>query len=518
MRQPTTKGLTPARHRFIMAAVFVTGAVALTLEIVGTRVLSPFYGSSLACWSALITVTLVALAAGYGLGGRAADRSAGAGLRLFWRLLVLAGAAVAVIPLLRAPVLRLTAALGVQFGALASAAVLVAPALVLLSMLGPIAIRLTALGLDTVGRRAGNVYAVSTVGSVLGALLSGFVLIPRLPISQVFYATAALLIALGALGQRLASERWPAAAISAAAAVAAFGFWPRPLPPTNVLVNRESAYGQIKVIDLGNSKRYLLVNGTSQSVARLPEMESDSQYIHALEWAPLLRPQARRALVIGVGAGLLPTTWERHGGLTVDAVDIDPDIVTVAREYFGYRPRGQVFVEDGRLFLERGGPTYDLIALDAFATESPPYQLFSREALSAMRRRLAPRGVVVINIVSLLRSPDAAAWLAAYKTLGSVFPEVRAFAGSDPYDGLANVLLFASDGPLADDGASARARPFAADDVRAMLARELIPAQVDLAQARVLTDDYAPMESLLAQTASRWRRSLQASIPDVMLY
>ncbi|MDD5629727.1 MAG: hypothetical protein PHU21_11720, partial [Elusimicrobia bacterium] len=148
----------------------------------------------------------------------------------------------------------------------------------------------------------------------------------------------------------------------------------------------------------------------------------------------------------------------------------------------------------------------------------PPFQLFSREALSAMRRRLEPGGLVAVNIVSLLRPPGDEAWLAAYKTLQGVFPEVRAFAGSDEYRGLANVLLFASDGPLADAGASRRARPFARADVEAMLDRELVPSPGDLARAPELRDDYAPLESLLARTAELWRRSLQGSIPDVMLY
>ncbi|MBI5238846.1 MAG: fused MFS/spermidine synthase [Elusimicrobia bacterium] len=514
MPRPTASALGGAQHRFVMACLFMTGAVTLTLEIVGTRVISPFYGSSIATWSALITVTLVALAAGYELGGRAADR--GAGLALFSRLLFWAGAAVLAVPLLRSAVLRLSAPLGVQAGALASAAVLIAPALVLLSMLGPLAIRLTAAGLDTVGRRAGGVYAVSTVGSVAGAILSGFVLIPRLPMSRVFYGTAVLLFLLSALARRLSGRS--AGAVLLAAAVALAGFWPRTLPRTNVLVNRESAYGQIKVVDLGQSQRYLLVNGTSQSVARLPDMESESQYIRALEWAPLARPRARRALVIGVGAGLLPSAWERRHGLTVDAVDIDPDIVAAAREHFAYRPRGQVFIEDGRLFLERRGDRYGLIALDAFSSESPPYHLFSREALSAMRRRLEPGGMLAVNIVSLLRAPGDEAWLSVHRTLRTVFPEVRAFAASDEYQGLANVLLFASDAPLQDDGASRRAPAAAAADIRSMLARELVPAPGDQARARELRDDFAPLESLLARTAKLWRRSLQGSIPAVMLY
>jgi hypothetical protein len=145
--------------------------------------------------------------------------------------------------------------------------------------------------------------------------------------------------------------------------------------------------------------------------------------------------------------------------------------------------------------------------------------------------------VLAINIVSLVRAPGNEAWLAAYKTMQTVFPEVRAFMGSEDYGGLANVLLFASDGSLADggpgpavpggrafsapgrgDGAARRARPFAAADIRTMLSRELVPAAGELARARLLSDDYAPMESLLARTAALWRRSLQASIPDVMLY
>ncbi|MFA6003809.1 MAG: fused MFS/spermidine synthase [Elusimicrobiota bacterium] len=538
MKSPyqNNKALDPAQSRYVMASLFITGASTLILEIVGTRVISPYYGSSLYCWSALITVTLVALAAGYNLGGRAADR--GASLTQFARLLCLGAAAVALVPLLRSPVLRLASSLGIQVGALASATVLIAPALVLLSMLGPISIRLTALGLDTVGRRAGDVYAVSTLGSVLGAVAAGFVLIPNLTISQVFYGVAVLLLALGALGYKLALRRAPLPQLAAAVIVALFGFWPRALPKTNVLFYKESAYGQIKVLDVSrHNKRYLLVNGTSQSVAQIPDMESDSQYAHALEWAPLLRPDARRALIIGLGAGLLPAAWERRYGLTVDAVEIDPEILTAAKDYFGYAPKGRVFLEDGRTFMERGtgrkeirpasacgtsdtagSDRYDLMVLDAFNAESPPYHLFSREALAAMKKRLSPGGILGINIVAQLSGPGNEPWVATYKALQAEFPEVRAFVGSSEFSGIANVLIFASEGSLADAGAAKRARAFAAPDLALMLAHELIPSPEDLRRAPLMTDDHAPMEFLLAKTAGVWRRNVQRQISEVILY
>ncbi|HAM35623.1 MAG TPA: hypothetical protein DEB40_03570 [Elusimicrobia bacterium] len=516
MRQSPVKSLAPAQRRYLLASLFIAGAATLILEIVGTRVISPFFGSSLYCWSALITVTLVSLAAGYNLGGRAADR--GASLTLFARLLCLAAAAVALAPLLRSPVLRATCGLGVQLGTLASATLLIAPALVVLSMLGPISIRLTALGIDTVGRKAGDVYAISTLGSVLGAILAGFVLIPRLSISHIFYGMATLLLALGALGFRLALRRLPLPQMAAAAAVALFGFWPRRAPRTNVLLNKESAYSQIKILDVSNQKRYLLVNGTSQSVAQLPSLESDSRYAHALEWAPLLRPRSRRALVIGLGGGLLPSAWERHHGLLVDAVEIDPEVLNAAKTWFGYAPRGNVFVDDGRTFLERATERYGIIVLDAFAAESPPYHLFSREALEAMKKRLEPGGILAVNIVSLVKGPGNEPWLAAYKTLRAIFPEVRAFSASETYEDIANVLLFASDLSLADNGASLRARPFVRPDVQDMLGRELVPSDEELGRATLMSDDHAPMEFLLARTAGVWRKSLQDKIPEVLLY
>lgn len=521
MRPENPRILNPKQYRFLLAALFITGASTLILEIVGTRVISPYYGSSLYCWSALITVTLVSLAAGYNLGGRQAD--AAASLMQLSRLITAAGAAVALIPLCRLPVLRWTTTLGVQLGALASATALMAPALVLLSALGPLAVRLTVSELSNVGKSAGDVYAVSTLGSVLGAILAGFILIPRVPITEILCALAVILLLLGALGHYLSTLRIPWRQPAAAAAVALIGFWPRSAPSTNVLLNEESAYGQIKIMDFGG-KRYLLVNGTSQSIATLPasggaqRMESDSPYIHSLEAAALLRPAARRALAIGLGAGLLPGAFESVYGIVADAVDIDPAIISAARRYFNFSPAGEVFAEDGRSFIERAGRRYDIIVLDAFGAESPPFHLFTQEAFTAISRALSPGGVLTINLVSLVAPPHDKTWLAAYKTLRSVFPEVRAFIANKPYHNLANILFFCSGDPLAIEKLKGLGRPLIREDMAYTFAHEITPAESDLARVPVMSDDYAPMESLLARTAVIWRRTLQENMGSILLY
>lgn len=510
-RPPEAQARRKGDRLFLRTVMFCTGASALVLEILGSRLISPYYGSSLYCWSALITVTLAALAAGYAWGGRLADRTPA--LTLAARLLAAAAFSCALVPSLREPALRATSPLGVQWGALAAALVLVAPTLMLLSALGPLAVRLEADSLAMVGRSAGGVYSLSTVGSVVGAFLAGFVLIPRAPLSQILYGISILLLLLSTWGHHLSQLRLPLAQPAIAAAVALFGFWPRPAADTNVVLNRESAYGQIKVLDT-ETRRYLLVNGTSQSVAMLPDMRSESPYARTMELAAAARPKAKRALVIGLGAGLLTTSLEKRYGLVVDTVELDPAIADAARRFFGFAPNGRVHVEDGRTFLERPGETYDLIFLDAFGAEAPPFHLFTVEAFAAMRRRLAPDGILAVNLVSALHGEPGKGWRSAYRTMSAVFPNVKALCASEPMEDLGNVVFLAGAAEL-PDRVPAKAPADMREDAAAALARPLDPAE---GHAELLTDDYAPLESMLAETSVRWRRGLQKRVASILLY
>ncbi len=500
----------PSATPYLLASLLFSGAACLVLELAGARLIAPFYGSSIYTWSATITVTMVALALGYAWGGRQADRQPY--LVLFARLLTAAGLTVAAVPWLRAPVLRASLPLGVQAGAFASAAALLGPALTLLGALGPLAVRLTATGAADSGRKSGDAWAVSTAGSVLGAVLTGFVLIPHVPISKILLGTALLLLLLGAIGSWLAQRAIPLGQLAACAACLALALRTAPKPQI-ARSARESAYGRIVVLDTP-SKRYLLVNGTSQSVMERPEGESDSQYVRAFEWSRALRPGARRALVIGLGAGLLPKALERRG-LTADVFEIDPEIAATARRDFGYEPRGRVVIGDGRASFEAGLGPWDLAFLDAFGSESPPSQLFTAEAFARVRDSLSPGGVFAVNLVSAVAPPDDRPWKAVYRTLSASFPYVRAFVASDPSEGLANILLFASTSPLEAGPPAAPVR--SSREVALMLSRELSPTPHDLAPVPILTDDYAPLDALMAATARRWRRLLQQAMPEVLL-
>lgn len=510
-KQPPNKLYQPPNTLpYLMASVFLSGACSLALEIAGARLISPFYGSSIYTWSAMITVTMVALALGYAWGGRLADKHPH--LNQFARLLSAAGITVAAVPWLRTPVLRASLPLGVQTGALASAAALLGPALLLLGALGPLVVRLTATGAADAGRKSGDAWAVSTAGSVLGAVLTGFVLIPLIPISKILLAAALLLLVLGAVGSWLSTRALPLPQLAACAACV--GLMLKPAPASKFFSSaRESAYGRIAVLDSG-PKRYLLVNGTSQSVMEQETGMSESQYIRALEWTLSLRPKAKRAFLVGLGAGLLPKALEARG-LTVDAFELDPAIEATARRDFGYAPKGTVTVGDGRAALDASTGRWELAYLDAFGAESPPSHLFTAESFALMRDRLTPDGVVAVNLVSAIDGKDDLPWKAVYKTLQGEFSTVRAFVASDPNSGLANVLLFASNGPL--DARAPKAPERVRREVELMLTRELHPTVHELDMAPALTDDYAPLDALMAGTARRWRGLLQRAMPEVLL-
>ncbi|NOR79524.1 MAG: SAM-dependent methyltransferase, partial [Methyloprofundus sp.] len=173
--------------------VFITGASVMVIELLGTRMIAPFYGASIYVWSSLISVTMIALAMGYFIGGRWADSSKRVGLSL---IIALAALMTLLIPWVTRPILLATDSLGLRAGAFTSALLLFTPSLTFLGMVSPFAIKLTTKGLDGVGTSSGSIYAVSTVGSVIGTLLLGFFLFPAVGSREILIGVALSLMIL----------------------------------------------------------------------------------------------------------------------------------------------------------------------------------------------------------------------------------------------------------------------------------------------------------------------------------
>ncbi len=437
-----------------LSLVFLTGGIILVLEILGSRLVAPFYGTTVYVWSAMITVTLAALSVGYATGGWLADRKKPA--RMLAIGLAASGVWILILPLMREPVLLAMSGLGVQGGALASATLLLGFPLFALGTVSPLVIRLRTRKLERLGREVGNVSSISTIGSVVGAIATGFYLIPNMSITAIILGCGVSLLTLAA-GVFMVDGKKGARAAAAICIVTAAGSvgWAatRPEPPRSSLrVRANTFYGEIKILDtLNPPMRIMFIDGIPNTRVALPSGEITSNYSKAFEFACYMRPGGKDALLIGLAGGGIVGYLKRYCGINTDVVDIEPLQVELAKKWFDFRPTGGVFIEDGRAFLERGEKLYDTIYMDAFSGDQSPYHLLSKEAFEAAGRRLKPGGIVALNTIGFALGERAELRRSVERTLRSAFPYVKAYWTSparDPKENYANIVFFASKDPL----------------------------------------------------------------------
>ncbi|HSG27133.1 MAG TPA: fused MFS/spermidine synthase [Candidatus Krumholzibacterium sp.] len=448
-------------HWCLYLIVSISGAAVLAVEILGTRILGPFYGVNLFLWSALITVTLSALSAGYVLGGRLADGKAS--MSRLAVILAVAGIWLILIPLMKGTVLWIAEPLGLRMAVIVAATVLFFPPLGALGMVSPFAIKLRTVTLNEVGRSAGNLYAVSTFASVAAALLTGFVLIPNIAVSHLITATGALLLATGAFAAVIEKNRSAVTNVLTIILIVLAAGAPfvtvstgRTTGDDAIIAFEQSPYAQIAVVDhLG--ARFLLIDGSIHTFIDGKSGETLFPYVNVIDIAGSIHERPGEALLVGLGGGSVAKRFKR-AGWSVDAVEIDPVVVGFARDYFGLRESdARVFTVDGRQFLQKKensetstDRTYDLVIMDAFGSGSVPFHLVTKEAFGALKGRLGPEGIVAMNIQSigwksrLVRSISA--------TLLENFSEVLVLPIVEPPNRLGNVIILASDRPLEIEG------------------------------------------------------------------
>ena len=502
----------------LFLVVSLSGACVLALEILGTRVLGPFYGVSLFLWSALISVTLAALAAGYALGGRWADRGPRA-TRLS-AVLAAAGLWVILIPWLRAPLLAASEGWGLRAAVLATSFALFFPPLTLLGMVSPYAIRLSARRVEEVGRVSGDLFAVSTLASVAAALLTGFVLIPSLGVTRLLLLVGATLFTAAALA-RAGAGRGGAAAVLILLAAAAAGWSARaPGPPRTAGVRtvRQTPYAELRVVDRGGM-RFLLLDGGIHTMVRLEDAAPRQEYVAVTELATELFDRPGRALLVGLGGGALARVLT-FDNWRVDAVEIDPAVAAAAREFFHLGPQhATVHLADGRRFLRASRDTFDLIVLDAFGSGSVPFHLVTREAFAEAKARLRPGGVVALNLEAIGWNEPLAR--AAAATLGTRFRHVVALPIAEPPDQLGNLVLLACDRAMeiAPEklGDPVATLPDEQEHWRAVERTHAWNNRFIPAGGRVLTDDWNPADLRSEEINLAARRKTRTVLPAAVL-
>jgi spermidine synthase len=502
-----------ARHAFaksgIYLTVFITGAAVMVIELLGTRMIAPFYGASLYVWSSLISVTMIALALGYFTGGRWADRATRTGLSL---VISLAALLTLVIPWATRPVLLATDPLGLRAGAFVSALVLFSPSLTFLGMVGPFAIKLATSRLDGVGSSAGSIYAVSTLGSVIGTLVLGFFLFPLVGSRETLIGLGLVLFALGgiiAVYERRLSDRAIAALPSVVLTLLGLTLLPAVVGAGHaysgggkfaIRSEQESLYGWVRVIDEpARNLRMLTSDASVIGAASISKGNNALTYQDIVELIPAISPHVRRALLIGQGAGHMAMGLRDKYRIVTDTIEIDPAVDDAARSYFGFTPTGKAVVGDARYEIRRLTGPYDLIILDCFTGGSEPSHLLTQETLAQLRGMLAKKGIVALNFVGYADGGQNPALASVAQTINQVFPSQSVFV-AEPGDDFGDYIFLASDTPLTFDAKTLSAQQ--SDWLKARL------VSVDRSRGGVLSDNLNPLEHLQTRKAEHYRHMI----------
>lgn len=502
---------------WLLVTAGVGGAAVMVCEVLGARMLSPFFGMGLYAWSALISVTLTALAAGYFAGGVAARRDVGR--RGYYRLVILAAVLLAVTPLLLEPVLRLSEDLDLRLGALLSASLLFGPSLVVMGMLSPIAVDLVAREGTAAGGAAGRIFAISTICGLVATLLVGFVFVPHFRVSSTMTGAATALLGAGVIGGAL-TRRADAALAIALPIPWIFGAPPQsdaPLDGVRILERASSLYGELAVVEDTNRASTLRLLRADQSFVGAQWVEGREPafgFVHVLEAVRLANPEGHDLLLIGLGIGSLSMELA-DDGIRTDVVEIDPEIVRLAETHFAYVPTGAVHVQDARTFIRRTSSRYDFIVHDTFTGGSTPEHLLSSEFIREVRERLRPGGILAVNLVGASEGPLSPHAASVVATLESVFAHVRAFrdaAREDDPEAIHNLALFAADAPIHFADPTLLHRSPACASVLDSFQRWEVTDDLH-GHGVVITDDQNPLTQLAVPVSEAFRESMRRLYP-----
>lgn len=508
----------------LFSTVIMTGAAVMVIELLGTRIIAPFYGTSLYVWSSLIAVTMIALALGYYLGGWFADRFPK--IRLA-HVLGLAALGTLLIPLLSPAILAATESFGMRAGAFCSALSLFLLPLSFLGMTGPFVIKLATCDLEGVGSTAGSVYAVSTVGSVLSTLALGFYLLPIFGTHSIIEITGLLLLALGLLlafyeRYRIGKPQFILLGLIALLSTGAF-IWDTNSPARvaegfSVGSEAESLYGWVRVVeDERAGIKLLLSDASSIGAIDIKSGRSVLGYQQLLMMLPMIQepaslmglPVNRDALLIGLGVGYVATQL-KNKGITTDTIEIDPAVADAAQQSFGFKPTGAFLVGDGRYEIRNLNKKYDLIIHDCFTGGAEPTHLLTHEMFTQLKNLMTEHGVLALNFVGFSHGEGSEALASVSKTLSATFPYQRVFM-TLPNADFSDYVFLASSKPI----------EFAAHndpEQRFLNVIKSLETKAPTTGGVLLTDDFNPLEHMQIRKAEVYRKLfIERVAPELLL-
>jgi len=490
----------------------------MILELVGARVLAPYLGTSIVVWTSLIGVVMASLSVGYYLGGKAADTRAD--YKILAYMVFLAGISVGLVAIFKSVVL-----FGVQsqiadirWASLLGAFILFTPANIFLGAISPYAVKLYFSDSSRIASTVGNLYAISTVGSIVGTYVTGFFLISYFGNTNLLFSLAALLIFLSLLVYPVKIKIRCLLVLALSA-----------LPLFNLALRHQ--FAAVDFLDVDTKYNRVWISDSIDPVSERPmrTLSTGARYIQSvmfLDPAPLERkslcdnrrrqlfqrcgagadelvveytkffdlvwyfnPDIKKTLMLGGGAYSYPKYFlSQNKNAEMDVVEIDPGLTELAKKFFNLQdsPRLDVFHQDGRVFLDKTNSKYDAIFIDAFAS-SIPFHLTTKEFAGRVFDRLNEGGVVAMNIIASVEGDTGKFLRAEYATYKLFFDYVYIFPVQEPENGgkIQNIILVAVKSDVENNWFGGYSNNLWTSEIES--------------DVPVLTDDFAPVDQYLTK-------------------
>jgi len=471
----------------------------MATELLGAKMLAPYFGSSLYVWASVLAITLGGLAMGYFVGGILSYKSKNT-LVLF-NVLVAAAIFTILMPYTAKIILGIIGYHSLIPSVIVCGSIILLPPVFMMGMVSPLIIKSITIHAEESGKASGAIYAISTLGGIIATFLFGFYIIPQFGITIPSIITG---IVLGILPLIILIKHKGIKSSIGFFVLSAFAIWNSAATPSNsvakVIYQSEGLLGQLTVIDFpryygakDNSEgrsRWLFVNKISQTMFDSLADENKKEekyftYVYRISEFTDSLPKRSKILVLGLGGGSIAQVLSKKG-FDVDACELDKRIAMIAKNYFYLNNKVNITIDDARHYIKTCTKKYDLIIMDIFKGEDVPNHVFTKESLEETNKILQPNGTIIVNSFGYIEGEEGKAMRSIYKTFPAAGYNVEVMA-TDPDPDKSNLLFFASLDPIKNRFS-------------------FIPKnKIDLADAVILSDEYPLLDILNAKAAMRWR-------------
>ena len=483
------------------------GASVMAIELISSRMLAPYFGSSLFVWSAVIGFTLLGLALGYYFGGTLQVKYPA--MKALACILLLASVFLILMHIISEHTITAFTGVDMNVAVIIVCTIIIVPPLLFLGMVPTLLIRHISASASDAGRTAGNIFALSSVSGIIALLVMGFYIIPEYGLTMPSIIIGVIVGAYPVISY-VKQKKYIVLLWLLLIPLTLSVKYTAVSKDVDVKYFSEGLLGQILVADISNTidnkprtDRILFVNRIGQSFFDAKTGASTSDYLIYVSSVVSKMPANSKVLLIGLGGGSIVNILHKGLGHQVDVVELDERIADVAHEYFYLDKDISVIVDDGRHYLETTEKKYDLIFFDAFKGDFTPAHLYTLESFRKARSLLNKNGMIIVNYFGIINGKAGTAGRSVYKTLSATGLNTRILPTIGEEESR-NLLLVAGNGDMHFNDLKYPLK--LSDKVVDMDTLFLDPNRLDMKNASILTDDRPILERTSFEPAMVWRK------------